>query len=293
MGRRSAGKGSVLADGQITGGLSLSGAGLTATNGPALTADQLTVNGSVFLNDGFQASSDSEDGTLRLLSATITGQLSLTAAKIENAGPAGLVVNVTGTTKVRGNLILPVHSFSADQDRSFRLDLDGFSYASVPWDATLSEWLRLLREHTPAYAPQPYQQLAAVHRAAGHDREVRKIPIAQQVDRRRRGEIGGWLRKLLHAAGGLFIGYGHRPWRALGFLAAVCLLAVVVAIVASQLGVAVHPTKAPGEPVTACSTAEAVGMALDTSVPVFKLGGEKRCEIAATTTWGQVFYLAN
>jgi hypothetical protein len=34
-------------------------------------------------------------------------------------------------------------------------------------------------------------------------------------------------------------------------------------------------------------------MAIDTSVPVLQLGGGKQCQITATTSWGQVLYLAN
>lgn len=42
-----------------------------------------------------------------------------------------------------------------------------------------------------------------------------------------------------------------------------------------------------------CSLAEVLGMAIDTSVPVLQLGGGKQCQITATTSWGQVLYLAN
>ncbi|MEV0082302.1 hypothetical protein [Saccharopolyspora sp. NPDC050642] len=270
----------------------MSGASLTATNGPALHADGLTVNGDMHLRGGFQASSDSSLGTLRLSGATITGQLSLRNAEIRNTGATGLALDVNGA-KVQGDLFLPLDAFPSDTDRPFRVSLDGFSYPFVPGDATLQDWLRLLAKHTSGYAAQPYQRLATVHRAAGHDRDVRRILIAQQIDHRRRGNLGNRAQKLLHRASGAFIGYGHRPWRALLFLAAACALAVVVTVSASLLGLAVHPTKTPGEPVTPCAPAEAIGLALDTSVPVLKLAGEKRCEIAATTGWGQIFYLAS
>ncbi|MDA3650083.1 hypothetical protein LZ318_02060 [Saccharopolyspora indica] len=97
------------------------------------------------------------------------------------------------------------------------MELDGFAYGSLPLEGC-QEWLRLLARHTPDYAAQPYQQLAAVYRAAGHDRDVRRILIAQQRDHRGRGDLGGRGRKPLHLLSCAVIGYGHRPWRALAFL---------------------------------------------------------------------------
>lgn len=67
-----------------------------------------------------------------------------------------------------------------------RLALDRLTYTGLPVGILSRDWLRLLREATPSYAAQPYQQLAAANRAAGHDGEVRRILIAQrqaQIDR--------------------------------------------------------------------------------------------------------------
>ncbi|WP_146075835.1 hypothetical protein [Saccharopolyspora kobensis] len=275
----------------ITGQLLLTGATITASEGPALFADRLTVHGSVHLSTGFRASSTSEEATLRLPGATITGQFRLREAEVTNAAAAHLVLDLA-SAQVQGDLVLSLQTISGEDNHPFQMQVNGFAYPFIPREAGCQEWLRLLAEHTPEYAAQPYQQLAAVYRAAGHDREVRRILIAQQVDHRRRGHLGNRIQKLLHRANGAFIGYGHRPWRALAFLALVGLVAVAVATSASLLGFAVHPVKSPGEAPTACSSAEAIGLALDTSIPVLKLGGEKKCEIAATG-WGQAFYLAN
>ena len=59
------------------------------------------------------------------------------------------------------------------------------AYTGVPRDSTLEEWLDLLANRTRQYASQPYHQLAAAHQAAGHERDVRRIGIAQQRDLRR------------------------------------------------------------------------------------------------------------
>jgi len=71
------------------GTLDLSGARLENTTGPALDADGLQVDQSVFLRDGFIATSTSERGTIRLLSAHVGGQLNCSGARLENTtGPA-------------------------------------------------------------------------------------------------------------------------------------------------------------------------------------------------------------
>lgn len=59
------------------------------STGPALDADGLTVDQSVFLNDGLTATSPSARGTVRLLGAHIGGQLNCGGARLENTvGPA-------------------------------------------------------------------------------------------------------------------------------------------------------------------------------------------------------------
>ncbi|WP_026449165.1 hypothetical protein [Actinopolyspora mortivallis] len=73
----------------VTGQLSLGGARLTASNGPALAADRATVGESFFLNERFTAESDSERGTLRLPGTGITGQVNLGGAHLRATnGPA-------------------------------------------------------------------------------------------------------------------------------------------------------------------------------------------------------------
>ncbi|PWR12588.1 hypothetical protein DKT68_02815 [Micromonospora acroterricola] len=65
------------------------GARLENSTGPALDADGLQVDQSVFLNGGFTAISPSAGGTVRLLGAHIGGQLNCGGALLENtAGPA-------------------------------------------------------------------------------------------------------------------------------------------------------------------------------------------------------------
>jgi len=65
------------------------GARLENTIGPALDADGLQADHSVFLNDGFTATSASAQGTIRLIGAHIGGQLNCGGASLRNTtGPS-------------------------------------------------------------------------------------------------------------------------------------------------------------------------------------------------------------
>ncbi|NHD16405.1 MULTISPECIES: hypothetical protein [unclassified Actinopolyspora] len=270
----------------ITGQLSLREARLTAPNGPALNADTLTVDSDVFLDEGFTANSDNNDGTVRLPGASVSGDLVMVLTNVGNTGENYLVLTLRGA-QVSGGLGILLDGLVAESGELLRVRVDGLRYPFIPRFATYGEWLRVLRKHTVGYAAQPYQQLASVYRAAGHDREVREILIAQQRDLRRRGDLGGWFRRLLHRCSGAFIGYGHRPFRALGYLAGLCATTVGLVLLAGALGLAVraHPNTGP------CSVAESIGLGIDTAVPLLKTGGGKRCEIATTTGLGQTLYL--
>lgn len=268
--------------GSIGGELSFTGAEIIALNGPALGADGANISGNLFFG-GATVRSDSDLGTIRLPGASIAAQLSFRETAVLNTG-ADVALDM-GNARVENHLFLPLSTF--DDDPEFKVNLSGLRYPLIPRDVTWREWLDLLSRHTPSYAAQPYQQLAAVHREAGHEREARQILIAQQRDLRKRGEPGHRGQRLLHAASGLFIGYGHKPWRALGFLAWVCALAVGLLFTAHAFGIAVRP--GPGN--APCSLAEVLGAAIDTSVPILKTGGGTRCEIAANTGLAQALYL--
>lgn len=90
-------------------------------------------------------------------------------------------------------------------------------------------WLELFRQETPAYAAQPYQQLAAAYRAAGDDRQVRRILMAQRDDQLARMSMRwserawGWITKVM-------LGYGYEPWRALLGLVGVLLVSCALAV---------------------------------------------------------------
>jgi len=72
----------------VEGDLVLSGARLENPNGDALVADGMTVEGGVFLDEGFHAT-----GEVRLLGARIRGQLSCRGARLENPNGDALVAD--------------------------------------------------------------------------------------------------------------------------------------------------------------------------------------------------------
>ncbi len=123
-----------------------------------------------------------------------------------------------------------------------------------------------------------------VHRAAGHERDARRVLVAQQRDLRRRGDLGGPLRRALHATGGVLIGYGYRPWRALAFLLAVLGLATALVLSADANHLTAHPRAVGGDP---CTLVENVGLGADIAIPLLGTGGKQRCELTTATTAGQ------
>ena len=69
----------------ISGQLDVSGAKLANPSGAALSANRMTVNGSMLCRKGFQA-----EGEIRLFGAHISGQLDLSGAKLANPGKESL-----------------------------------------------------------------------------------------------------------------------------------------------------------------------------------------------------------
>jgi hypothetical protein len=285
-----------LADAHISGQLNLGHAELTNQAGRALIGDHLQVDSDMFA-EGFIATGHSQDSTVRLPDAHISGQLNLSYAKLTN--PAGPVLDLEDA-EVK-HLFLPARVIcpeSAAQGSScasptHQLTLSGLTYTSlhaVDWH----EWLHLIIHHTRDYRPQPYEQLAAALRASGHEYTAREVLIAQQQDLYHRGELGGRLVKGGHWLWGALAGYGYRSSRAvLAFLLALAI--------AAGLGVAAgHTSIGPGRYVTAhtrqarnpdtpCSLVEQIGIGIDRSLPLAPAGIGNRCDFDTSSPVGQAF----
>ncbi|MFD9737539.1 hypothetical protein [Umezawaea sp. NPDC059074] len=267
-------RGVVRLDGaRIGGNLRCGGADLAHDEGALLAVD-LQVEQNVFLDGGFRATSTAPPHrTVRMRGSRIGGQLVLDGRA---SGPIALDLK-----HVRVGMELLLRADFADG----RVSLDGLTYVGVPRRASLDDWLELLATRTQRYASQPYLQLAAAHQAAGNERDVRRIRVAQQKDLLRRGRLTRWGR-LWHRVTGATVGYGYRPAIALLWLAATLATAVVlVTAVAGPAGL----TRAATGP---CSAVEQIGLALNAATPLVKPDTQQRCQVLTTTGLGQFVVVA-
>nr|WP_042179158.1 hypothetical protein [Kibdelosporangium sp. MJ126-NF4]CEL13662.1 membrane-associated oxidoreductase [Kibdelosporangium sp. MJ126-NF4]CTQ99348.1 membrane-associated oxidoreductase [Kibdelosporangium sp. MJ126-NF4] len=261
--------GTVRIDGaRIGGNLHCGGSQFGSTTSAALNAVDMHVEESVFLDKGFQATSATW-AAVRIRGARVGGQLVL-----RDGRATGQVALDVKHVKVGMEVLFPA-SFPEGI-----VDLDGLTYTSLPRDSTLDEWLDLLANRTPRYASQPYLQLAAAHQAAGHERDVRRIRVAQQKDLLRRGQLTAWSR-LWHRTTGVTVGFGYRPATALVWFAAT--LATAILLVAAVAGPAGLVRSASG----GCSLVEQVGLALNSATPLIKPDGQQRCQIVTSSGLGQ------
>jgi hypothetical protein len=284
-------------------------------SGPALYADGMRVEDTIVLRRG-RMSGTSDDGAIWLRGAQLGG-LRIVETEIRNgSGPAlfasqlkvdGHVllerVRMSGTgallrlavARVSGQFELKGGLCPDPCDGAHLLDVNDFSYgtlAGVDW----RQWLHLIRRHTKEYHPSPYQQLAAVERAAGHDGNARNILITQQQDLRHRAPtaLGGWLTRRFHWLWGALAGYGYRARRTalalLIALAAAGLVSLWAGHVTTSPGRhAAEHTIASGTPRTQCSTVELIGLGLDRGLPLGPTGLRTRCDLDTGTAAGQTF----
>ncbi len=207
-------------------------------DGIAIVADGITVDGSVFLKEGFTAK-----GEVRFVAADIKGDFEcwsggLVATQRNSAltlarAVVGMALILQGTRPSGIVSLLQAHANSLIDDRGSWpsancLELEGFVYDGFAREApTASEvrlvWLGL----QPRFHPQPYRQLAKVLREQGHDDDAREILIALADRRRQNGglswqsRIWAWILKFTMA-------YGYRPFRALWFIGLFVMLGFIV-----------------------------------------------------------------
>ncbi|MEV7094910.1 hypothetical protein AB0M80_18935 [Amycolatopsis sp. NPDC051045] len=275
---------------QVDGKVTFDGAELTNDGGPALLADRCRVRGSLACT-GLRATGSGDPAVIGLLGAHVGGLLSFTGAEIGHRG-GGTLVSFEDAV-VDGPVFFPADVVGSDGLVFF----DGFRFGSLE-DVSWREWLELIRSRTAGYRPGPYQRLAAVERAHGHDGNARQILIAQQRDLQQRAPevLGGWPARWFHRLWGVFAGYGYRARRT----AAALLLAVVAAgglgLWAGHVGDGRHRAAervadlaAPAG--TPCTTVELIGVGLDRGLPLSP-GVRGRCDLNTGTGPGQVFTVA-
>jgi hypothetical protein len=284
-----------LIEARVGGQLSLEDAVIKNTSGPALVASGLHVE-SVLRLSRCDISSDSEIAAIYLVRAKIDQKLTL--ERISTSSRAGRGLNledakINGVAFIPASIVCPEPTRDVFCTNGSRIDLTGFMFDNLEL-VTWREWLHIISCHTSYYSPQPYQQLAATERSAGHDNNARQILIRQQQDLYRRSPeaIGGWWTRRFHQLWGFLAGYGYRARRT----AVVLLLALTVA---GGLGFwAGHVTDGShhaAERTTGggtCSTVELIGVGLDRGLPLSPTGIRTRCDLNTGTHWGQVFTVA-
>jgi hypothetical protein len=293
----------------------LVGAHLFHGRGYAISFQQAVVNGSVHMVGGFRSR-----GLVAFNRATIEGRLVIDGARLvwprrqRNFNGHGAAFWGIGMT-VRGGMVLgwrrvvggvdlsdATTSHLADDPTRWgdRVALTGFTYtrfAAVPgapagsngsWD--VDDRVRWLAgQDSPD--PGPFEQAAAVYRAHGRATDAEDVLIrGRRLLRRRRAPqsprhqvawVGDWLLDRL-------VGYGYRPGRAIGFLAAlVAVTALALALPAATT--AMRATDPTGDVFTpdgradgradddACGDGKVrcyqpVLLAVDTVVPIIDLG---------------------
>ncbi|GAB3009885.1 hypothetical protein [Saccharothrix stipae] len=257
--------GTVRLDGARLGGnLDARGAHLHAERDSALLGVDVQLDDSVVLRDARVTTGSDRHAAVRIRGARIGGQLVLRDAELR-----GAVALDVKQVRVGTEVLLPPGGLDG------LVDLDGLTYSGVPRDATVDEWLEVLGRRTPVYASQPYVHLAAANQAAGNERDVRRIRVAQQRDLLRRGRLTRWGR-VWHRITGATVGYGYRPAVALVWLLGT--LAAAVVLIAGVAG--------PAGLVRSCSAVEQVGHALNAVTPLAKPEGV-RCQVVTTTGLGQ------
>jgi hypothetical protein len=215
--------------------------------GPAFVGESMQTERGAFFGPTLTAVGHGGQGVLRLSGTRVTGRLRLDAAGLSNTSDGAPLIAV-----------------------------DGLTYAGMPEDASLPQWLTLLGR-TVAYTPQPYQQLAAGCRAAGQDREARAVLITQRRDELRRGHLTPAVRAWIRITSWT-LGYGYRPWLALLWLAGVAAAAVTLAVVLGAAGGLVQPAPVPAP----CTAVQRVGVGLDLSIPLVKTGAREHCDVTET-----------
>lgn len=243
---------------EIGGQLECNGGTFRNPQGFSLIAQGARVAGSVSLRDGFEA-----EGEVFLSGAAIGGQLSCVGGRFRN--PKGRALNgqgmmvtesffwqevtvVAGSVSLSsarvGDLVDDLDSWPVGEDR---LVIDGFAYARITGAFTDAksrlDWLARGTVWKGEFHPQPYSQLAKVLREMGHERAARDVleeraRLIAVHARKRIAKQGGdrsWIEatNALRVVADFFlrrvVGYGYKPFRSLGWLLGLWLVAAYLA----------------------------------------------------------------
>ncbi|MCE6997299.1 hypothetical protein LZG04_21190 [Saccharothrix sp. S26] len=275
----------------------------TVTNmaGPALEAERMRTDGHLVFS-GTEFRGRGTRATVQLPGAHVRGNVHCPTMRVESE--SGQILDLVDAV-VDGAITIPTELICPEPRgtscvRAKSVNVDGMTCGSLgsPW----REWLHVIRRHGFAYRPQPYQHLAAIERAAGHDNNAREVLIAQQhhLSRDSAG-VGGLLARAIHLLWGVLAGYGFRARRTAIALFLAVAVAGCLGWLAGQVETRpghhaaerVRPaTVQPDAPGTPCSTVELVGLGLDRGLPLGVTGLRARCDLDTASTPGQRFTIA-
>ncbi|MGM1059764.1 hypothetical protein [Saccharothrix sp. Mg75] len=198
---------------------------------PSLDARVATIGKDLLCSHGFTAA-----GGVRVRLAEVGKMATFAGARLGGPGSAialnaygltvrQLVLRLPGEQAPVGRVILTRVAAATVLDgpglwaATGGVDVEDFTFSSISSTphVDVRTRLRWLREVQPDFAPGPYEQLAAVYREGGEEELAQRVQLEKQ--HRRYSE--------LHLAGRVWgalqrwtVGYGYRPWLAIGWLAA-------------------------------------------------------------------------
>jgi len=201
----------------------------------ALSADRISIGSNAFFGRGFAL-----EGIIWMSGANIEGDLDFTGAKFGGKGENGInletitvkktlfwqKVELNDTTKINLNdsTVGRYLDNEASWPKAGNLFLFGFKYGRIAGVSTARrrrDWLEL---QPPGNASlQPYQQLAAALREAGHDAQSKRVLIDKENKRYQQPGVNRITRLWSHVLR-TTIGYGYAPRFALYWSLGVVLL---------------------------------------------------------------------
>ncbi|GAB3953206.1 membrane-associated oxidoreductase [Streptomyces sparsus] len=198
--------------------------------------------GTAFQAERLSVGADMHAMHLRVLGRTnirgsrIPGQLNLSYARLANSGDVALRASscaigelwlreaetLVGRVNLRRSVVEVLHV--APDTWPEAVQFDAFSYTTLAPHEPAERRLPALERDRDGYIPFAYEQLAAAYRRIGDDDGARTVQLAKQ--RRHRGTLPWYARAWGHLQDAA-VGYGFKPLRAAGWLAALLVLGTV------------------------------------------------------------------
>ena len=227
-------------------------------SGAALCADHMQVDQDMILS-AFTAIGEGEDVTIDLRDGHVGGMFRFAPSPSEPPLPPS------------------EHKLVHESDPRRRLAANGLTYAGVPEPMDASIWLDLLRNGTPEYSAQPYEQLAAGYGAVGAKELARLTRITQHDDELAREPMGTAARAWGHFTK-FTVGYGYQPGRALLLLAVVVILSSAVAFALGSYGALAQTDRTAkyGKP---CTMIQEISVGMDLGLPIGTSLAREDCDL--------------